>query len=186
MPCSCRSAWRRVVAVVRGDGLRCNVADVPVWRPWVPGLDSRLGFSIVKLVKSSSIRGKPRLDGGLYLRRAGRGFCTLPHPCNEAAPPPLGARCRSQIGTYAPGPGSHSGKSTCDTCAHRRAVASLRRWQEQAVVRERPPNAPPGPSSSKTEPTRPERHRHHPLSRPYAGTETATKCQDRRGTISLD
>ena len=136
MPC-------RVVAVVRGDGLRCNVADVPVWRPWVPGLDSRLGFSIVKLVKSSSIRSKPRLDGGLYLRRAGRGFCTLPHPCNEAAPPPLGARCRSQIGTYAPGPGSHSGKSTCDTCAHRRAVASLRRWQEQAVVRERPPNDPP-------------------------------------------
>ena len=143
MPCSCRSAWRRVVAVVRGDGLRCNVADVPVWRPWVPGLDSRLGFSIVKLVKSSSTRGKPRLDGGLYLRRAGRGFCTLPHPCNEAAPPPLGARCRSQIGTYAPGPGSHSGKSTCDTCAHRRAVASLRRWQEQSVVHKRPPNDPP-------------------------------------------
>ena len=87
--------------------------------------------------------GKLRLSGGLYLRRAGRGFCTLPHPCNEAAPPPLGARCRSQIGTYAPGPGFHSGESTCDTCAHRRAVASLRRWQEQSVVHKRPPNDPP-------------------------------------------
>ena len=42
-------------------------------------------------------------------------------------------------------------------------------------------NAPP-----QTEPTRLELHRHHCFSRPYAGTETATKCRDRRGTISLD
>ena len=175
MPCSCRSAWRRVVAVVRGDGLRCNVADVPVWRPWVPGLDSRLGFSIVNWSKAHPyLRGKPRLDGGLYLRRAAAAFARLPHPCNEAAPPPLGARCRSQIGTYAPGPGSHSGKSTCDTCAHRRAVASLRRWQEQAVVRERPPTL-----SSKTEMTRPERHRPR---RAYPGRARARRPLQSAGT----
>ena len=62
---------------------------------------------------------------------------------SEAAAPHLGARCRSQLGSYAPAAPTHSGKSTCDTCSHRRAVASLRRWQEQAVVRERHPNAPP-------------------------------------------
>ena len=107
-----------------------------------------------------------------------RGFRT---DGSEAAPPHLGARCRSQLGSYAPAAPTHSGKSTCDTCSHRRAVASLRRWQEQTVVRERHPNAPP-----QTEPTRLERHRHHCFSRPYAGTETATKCRDRRGTISLD
>ena len=71
------------------------------------------------------------------------GLCTLPRRCSEAAPPHLGARCRSQLGSYAPAAPTHSGKSTCDTCSHRRAVASLRRWQEQAVVRERHPNAPP-------------------------------------------
>ena len=62
---------------------------------------------------------------------------------SEAAPPHLGARCRSQLGSYAPAAPTHSGKSTCDTCSHRRAVAPLRCWQEQAVVRERHPNAPP-------------------------------------------
>ena len=69
-----------------------------------------------------------------------RGFRT---DGSEAAPPHLGARCRSQLGSYAPAAPAHSGKNTCDTCSHRRAVASLRRWQEQVVVRERHPNAPP-------------------------------------------
>ena len=112
---------------------------------------------------------------------AGRENAPFRTDGSEAAPPHLGARCRSQLVSYAPIPGPLSGKSTCDTCAHRRAVASLRCWQEQAVVRERHPNAPP-----QTEPTRLERHRHHCFSRPYAGTETAIKCRDRRGTISLD
>ena len=112
---------------------------------------------------------------------AGRAFAPFRTDGSEAATPHLGACCRSQLGSYAPAAPAHSGKSTCDTCSHRRAVASLRCWQEQAVVRERHPNAPP-----QTEPTRLERHRHHCFSRPYAGTETATKCRDRRGTISLD
>ena len=128
-------------------------------------------------------RGLENLDSveDFICEGAGRENAPFRTDGSEAAPPHLGARCRSQLGSYAPAAPTHSGKSTCDTCSHRRAVASLRRWQEQAVVRERPPNAPP-----QTEPTRPERHRHHRFSRPYAGTETATKCQDRRGTISLD
>ena len=128
-------------------------------------------------------RGLENLDSveDFICEGAGRENAPFRTDGSEAAPPHLGARCRSQLGSYAPAAPTHSGKSTCDTCSHRRAVASLRRCQEQAVVRERPPNAPP-----QTEPTRPERHRHHRFSRPYADTETATKCQDRRGTISLD
>ena len=64
---------------------------------------------------------------------AERGFRT---DGSEAAPPHLGARCRSQIGSYAPAAPVHSGKSTCDTYSHRRTVASLRNAQMQAVVRE--------------------------------------------------
>ena len=74
---------------------------------------------------------------------AGRENAPFRTDGSEAAPPHLGARCRSQLGLYAPAAPTHSGKITCDTCSHRRAVASLRRWQEQAVVRERHPNAPP-------------------------------------------
>ena len=79
----------------------------------------------------------------LFCEGAGRAFAPFRTDGSEAAPPHLGARCRSQLGSYAPAAPTHSGKSTCDTCSHRRAVASLRHCQEQAVVRERPPNAPP-------------------------------------------
>ena len=79
----------------------------------------------------------------LFCEGAGRAFAPFRTDGSEAAAPHLGARCRSQLGSYAPAAPTHSGKSTCDTCSHRRAVASLRRWQEQAVVRERHPNAPP-------------------------------------------
>jgi len=90
-------------------------------------------------------RGLENLDSVedfIFATRQG-AFAPFRTDGSEAAPPHLGARCRSQIGSYAPAAPTHSGKSTCDTCSHRRAVASLRRWQEQAVVRERHPNAPP-------------------------------------------
>ena len=60
--------------------------------------------------------------------------------------------------------------------SHRYVVGKNKLWFANAT-RTPPPQ---------TEPTRLERHRHHCFSRPYAGTETATKCRDRRGTISLD
>ena len=60
--------------------------------------------------------------------------------------------------------------------SHRYVVGKNKLWFANAT-RTPPP---------KTEPTRPRRHRHRRFSRPYAGTETATKCQGRRGTISLD
>ena len=60
--------------------------------------------------------------------------------------------------------------------SHRCVVGKNKLWFANA------PRTPP----PQTEPTRLERHRHHCFSRPCAGTETATKCQDRRGTIILD
>ena len=86
--------------------------------------------------------GKPRLDGRPDLEVSQKSVCTLPHQWHEAHPNTLGARCRSQIAPGAPGPGANAGKSWCDTCSRPQAVASLRRWQEKAVVRERPPNKP--------------------------------------------
>ena len=103
---------------------------------------------------SGGCKGIPGIDGGPDFEVSPEAFAPFRTDGSEAAPPHLGARCRSQIARGASVPGANSGKSFRDTRTHPQPVASLRRWQEQAVVRERlalkvntiqfsPPNAPP-------------------------------------------
>ena len=126
--------------------------------------------------------GKLRLSGRLYLR--GRRPPRM-HPSAPMAAKPrphtlARAADRSSVRTPPPPP-PIPGKVRVTPArtggpSHRYVVGKNKLWFANAT-RTPPPQ---------TEPTRLERHRHHCFSRPYAGTETATKCRDRRGTISLD
>ena len=126
--------------------------------------------------------GKPGVSGGLYLRRAGGGPLHPSAPMAAKPRPHTLARAadRRSVRTLPPPP-SIPGKVRVTPArtggpSHRYVVGKNKLWFANAT-RTPPPQ---------TEPTRLERHRHHCFSRPYAGTETATKCRDRRGTISLD
>ena len=105
---------------------------------------------------SAPMAAKPRPH--TLARAADRSSVRTPPP-----PPPIPGKVRVT-------PARTGGPS------HRYVVGKNKLWFANA------PRTPP----PQTEPTRLERHRHHCFSRPYAGTETATKCRDRRGTISLD
>ena len=105
---------------------------------------------------SAPMAAKPRPH--ILARAADRSSVRTPPP-----PPPIPGKVRVT-------PDRTGGPS------HRYVVAKNKLWFANA------PRTPP----PQTEPTRPERHRHPRFSRPYARTETATKCQDRRSTISLD
>ena len=126
--------------------------------------------------------GKLRLSGRLYLRHAGRWPLHPSAPMAAKPRPHILARAadRSSVRTPPPPP-PIPGKVRVTPArtggpSHRYVVGKNKLWFANAT-RTPPPQ---------TEPTRLERHRHHCFSRPYAGTETATKCRDRRGTISLD
>ena len=105
---------------------------------------------------SAPMAAKPRPH--TLARAADRSSVRTPPP-----PPPIPGKVRVT-------PARTGGPS------HRYVVGKNKLWFANAT-RTPPPQ---------TEPTRLERHRHHCFSRPYAGTEIATKCRDRRGTISLD
>ena len=122
----------------------------------VPGLDKRPNCIHAWNAASAPMAAKPRPH--TLARAADRSSVRTPPP-----PPPIPGKVRVT-------PARTGGPS------HRYVVGKNKLWFANAT-RTPPPQ---------TEPTRLERHRHHCFSRPYAGTETATKCRDRRGTISLD
>ena len=129
----------------------------PHSRP-VPGLNKRPNCipEGTRLAASAPMAVKPRPH--TLARAADRRSVRTPPP-----PPSIPGKVRVT-------PARTGGPS------HRYVVGKNKLWFANAT-RTPPPQ---------TEPTRLERHRHHCFSRPYAGTETATKCRDRRGTISLD
>ena len=127
-----------------------------VWKTWTRWKTRFGSESGGRLHPSAPMSAKPRPH--TLARAADRSSVRTPPP-----PPPIPGKVRVT-------PARTGGPS------HRYVVGKNKLWFANAT-RTPPPQ---------TEPTRLERHRHHCFSRPYAGTETATKCRDRRGTISLD